>query len=268
VFFTNLRRDGAAPAHINSLDTAGLAQNHDAFEKAIGYELGDLAHDEVDLLRPEVYNYLAARETEAVFCKVHDAYILLPNGQPLFPAQATAGAIYLIRNPLDVCVSYAHHSGARSCDEVIAWMADPHFVLAGGFNSMESQMRQQLLTWSGHVLSWVDAPDLRILVIRYEDMKARPVETFTKAAAFAGLTQDAAQIARAQEFSSLEELQRQEREHGFREALDGSRVFFRKGKVGSWREELTPSQVGRIIRDHRDVMLRFGYLNSAGEPIV
>ena len=45
-------------------------------------------------------------------------------------------------------------------------------------------------------------------VLRYEDLKARPVETFTAAAAFMGMTQDPAKIKRALEFSSLEELQR------------------------------------------------------------
>ena len=98
-------------------------------------------------------------------------------------------------------------------------------------------------------------------------MKTRPVETFTKAAAFVGMTRDRATIERTLEFSSMEELQRQEREHGFKGAQAPERPFFRKGKVGSWREELTESQVARIIQDHRDVMLRFGYLNKAGEPV-
>lgn len=38
-----------------------------------------------------------------------------------------------------------------------------------------SQLRQRLLTWSGHVTSWVDEPGLCVLVVRYEDMKAKPI---------------------------------------------------------------------------------------------
>ena len=38
--------------------------------------------------------------------------------------------------------------------------------------------------------------------------------------------------------------------------------------MGGWREELTETQAARIIRDHRDVMLRFGYLTEAGEPVL
>ncbi len=98
-------------------------------------------------------------------------------------------------------------------------------------------------------------------------MQARPVETFTAAAAFVGMTADRDKVIRALQFSSFDELQRQEREAGFQEFNKG-RLFFRRGKVGGWREELTPSQVARIIGDHREVMLRFGYLNEAGEPVV
>ena len=124
-----------------------------------------------------------------------------------------------------------------------------------------------MLTWSEHVLSWVNAPNQRVLVLRYEDMKAHPLETFTAAAGFVGMTQDRAKITKALQYSSIDELQRQERRHGFEETLAPGRAFFRKGKTGGWREELTESQVARIIEAHREVMLRFGYLTEAGEPV-
>jgi len=269
VFFTNLCRDADAPASINRLVPTAMAADRSSFDEAVGYEAGDLTHDEVDLLRPDVYLYYARRAKNPFFCKVHDAYTFVRDKRPLFPPEATAGAIYLIRNPLDVCVSFAHHSGARSCELIIADMADPSASLYGQDDRLEGgQLRQRLLTWSDHVRSWVDVPNLRVLVIRYEDMKDRPVETFTAAAALVGMSQDRARIERALEFSSMEELQRQEREHGFSDGLARERPFFRKGKVGSWREELTETQVARIIRDHRDVMQRFGYLTAAGQPVV
>ena len=33
------------------------------------------------------------------------------------------------------------------------------------------------------------------------------------------------------------------------------------------REALSQSQAARIIKDHTDVMWRFGYLTNAGEPV-
>ncbi len=268
VFFANLQWDAAVPARINRLPNL-IASDRHAFDEAVGYEAGDLTHDEVDCLRPEVYLDYARRAKNSYFCKVHDAYTFLPDGRPLFPPEATAGAIYLVRNPLDVCVSYAHHSGESNYDVSIGWMENPGFALAAETDRLDpGQLRQRLLTWSDHVRSWADAPTLRVLIIRYEDMKLRPVETFAAAAAFAGMTEDRAKIERALAFSSLEELQRQERAEGFRGALAPDRPFFRKGEVGSWREVLTDAQVARIIRGHREVMLRFGYLTETGEPTV
>ena len=43
--------------------------------------------------------------------------------------------------------------------------------------------------------------------------------------------------------------------------------FFRKGSVGSWREQLTPEMVAKIIDDHGPAMRRFGYLNDHGELV-
>ncbi|HJT78597.1 MAG TPA: sulfotransferase domain-containing protein [Gemmataceae bacterium] len=266
VFFTNLRLDAAAPAHINRLLPIAHASDRSLFDEAVGFASGDLTHDEVDALRRDVYLYYARRGRGHLFCKVHDAFTVYPDARPMFPPEATAGVIYLVRNPLDVCVSLAHFVGAPR-DEVIGNMADPGAELAGPTDHLEAgQLRQRLRTWSDHVRSWADAPNVRVLVLRYEDMKTRPVETFTAAAAFVGMTQDRDKVERALRFSSIEELQRQERAEGFRGAAAPGRAFFRKGKVGSWREELTESQVARIIRDHRDVMRRFGYLTEAGEP--
>ncbi len=146
VFLTNLRRNAAAPASINELDAADMphAANRSAFDAAVGYESGDLTHDEVDSLRPEVYLHYAVQAKELFFCKVHDAYTYLPDGRPLFPPQATAGVIYVIRNPLDLCASYTHHLGALSVDDIIAAMAKPRHVVEARCDVLEPQLRQRV----------------------------------------------------------------------------------------------------------------------------
>ena len=261
VFLTNLRRNAAAPANINDLDPTMMASDRDAFDRAVGYDMADLTADEVEALWPDVYVHLASQMDAPSSCKVHAAYTYLPDGRALFPPAATLGALYMVRNPLDVCISLAHHEHMSRVDRAIAVMGDPQATLM-------DRLRQRLLTWSGHVLSWVDAPDLRCHVVRYEDMLTRPLETFTAAADFLGLATDATAVTRALAFSSIEELQRQERQHGFREAAARDTSFFRKGKAGAWRDVLSESQAASIIRDHRAVMSRFGYVTPAGEPVV
>ena len=75
-----------------------------------------------------------------------------------------------------------------------------------------------------------------------------------------GLDYDQERVKNAVAFSSFAELQRQEASAGFRErstAAPGG--FFRRGEVGSWRDEL-PDQLGeRLTAAHHETMERFGY---------
>lgn len=261
-FLTNFLRNGDAPAHINDLDGGPIASARIPFDEAVGYDSGEMTFDEIDRLRPEVYRYQAERATQTMFCKIHDAYTFLPNGRPLIPPEATACALYFVRNPLDVAVSFAHHSGHDRFDRIIRHMGRAEHSFCEVDATEVNQLRQKLLTWSGHVTSWVDAPGIRVLVLRYEDMKLKPEETFGAAVRFAGLPDDASRIKKAIEFSRFEEVKKQEEKDGFGEKMPRAKSFFRKGEIGSWREVLTPEQVNRIISDHGEVMRRLGYIDS------
>ena len=129
--------------------------------------------------------------------------------------------LYLIRNPLDVAVSFAHHS-ASTVERMVRKMADPDFAFVDKPHTLHNQLRQRLLTWSGHVTSWVDEPGLRVHVVRYEDMQADPMGTFTGVIRFCGLDDDPALIAKAVDFSRFERVQAQEVEHGFGEKMPGA----------------------------------------------
>ena len=90
---------------------------------------------------------------------------------------------------------------------------------------------------------------------------------FEKAVRFSGLEYEGEETLKALELSSFEELQRQEKESGFTEKSSSSDMFFRKGEVGAWREELTEKQAECVINNHRIVMQRFGYLDTDDEVI-
>jgi hypothetical protein len=264
VFLTNLLRDGDSPASINDLESTPIAGARGIFDENMGFEASDLTSDEIDRLRPEHYIHLAKNSEEQLFMKIHDAYTEVADNTPLIPAEATGGALYFIRNPLDVAVSFAHHSGWKY-DTSISSMADDTFAFCGRPDRLQNQLRQKLLSWSNHILSWVDSARFPVCVLRYEDMKLQPLETFTKAVRFAGLDQTREQIQKALGFSSFDLVQQQEEAKGFQEKSAASSRFFRKGKVGSWREELSEEQARQIVRDHREVMRRFGYLDENGE---
>ncbi len=265
VFLANLRGDGQGPADINDLRSSPIASARGLFDDAVGIESSDLTHDEAARLRPEVYAQLAREATETLFIKIHDAFTFLDDGRPLFAGSSVKGAVYIIRNPLDVAVSLAHHL-ACSVDEAIEAMNNPEYAFCRGRKRLHYQLRQKLLSWSEHVLSWVDTALVPVHIMRYEDMKLRPLETFAAAARFAGLADDRELIARALGWSSFDELRRQEKERGFKERSAKSESFFRRGEIGSWRETLSDEQARRVITTHASVMRRFDYLNASEEP--
>ena len=84
---------------------------------------------------------------------------------------------------------------------------------------------------------------------------------------FLGLPLETPRLKKAIKFSSFKVLANQEKEDGFVEAVPiDNRVFFRKGKTGAWRKELTAEQVEGIIERHSEVMAEHGYLNDKGGP--
>ena len=265
-FLQNLLEDGDKPVVIDELSTGSIASARGWLDETLGFDTADLTQGEIDALRPSVYNW-QHDATELGYHKIHDAYTLLDSGEPLVGIAGTKGALYIVRNPLDVAPSYANHCQC-SLDQAIEHMGNPQHCMAQNKRRLTSQVRQQLLTWSEHVRSWLDAPQLNRLVIRYEDMLNHPLATFTAACRFLELPLDQARIKKAIAFSDFKVLSQQEKQHGFKERPPQTQQFFRQGKSGDWRDKLTGEQVARIIQDHGEMMQRLGYLDVNGQPLV
>lgn len=261
VFLNNYWQNPDAPIDINRLERTPLISVRDFFDDSLIVESGLLTEAEIDALRPLFYRRYAAANNEmsAHLCKIHDAFEYLPDGTPIFPADASAGALYIVRNPLDVAISYAHHNHI-SIDECIDWMNDPTHALSQFPNLQPPQIHQRMGTWSAHVAGWIEQTVMPLHIVRYEDMSAAPVETFGAVVRFIGWELDEARLDKAIRFSSFGEMRKQENERGFHEKPRSAANFFRKGKAGDWRETLTPAQIDRIIADHGALMARFGYL--------
>jgi hypothetical protein len=266
-FLTNFLQNRDEPADINRLKGGPIASSRLPFDEAVGYDSGEMTFDEIDHLRPEVYLHQARQAEETLYCKIHDAYTFLPDGRALIPLEATACALYFIRNPLDVAVSFAHHGGHDKFEGTISNMGRNDYSFCEVDATETLQLRQKLLTWSNHAKSWIDAPGIRVLPIRYEDMKDDASKTFGDAIRFIGLPHDAERIAKAIRFSEFKEVRAQEEKTGFNEKMPRAQSFFRKGETGSWRESLTPEQAAQLVSDHREMMQRFDYLDDKGEPV-
>jgi aryl sulfotransferase len=257
-FLTALLNKENPGVDINNMMPSTIASSRQLFDEMAGVSASDLLPEEIDRLRPAIYRQNAMESDELIYHKIHDAWIRLPGGEPLVPADATRCVIYIIRNPLDVAVSFANHLNT-SIDKTINTMNNPDYAFCDRRDRLANQLRQRLLTWSGHVKSWLDESGLPVWVMRYEDMSAQPEITFTKAVNFIGLPHTPAEIKAALELCNFSRLQKQEEEKGFSEKNARSPSFFRKGTVGDWRNVLSPEQVERVVIPHREMMERFGY---------
>jgi hypothetical protein len=266
VFLSNLFSNSDEPASINDLHHTPIASSRQPFDEATGLPSSDMTFEEVDRLRPEVYRFQAKEAGELQFRKVHDAYTYLDDGSPLFPTDVSRAVLYFIRNPLDVLISFAHHS-ATEPEKMIKVLNDPEKAFGRSPEKLFNQLRQKLSTWSGHVKSWVDQGDIPVHVMRYEDMRRDPFEVFEKALKFLHLTVSDEKIRQALKNSDLSILQEQEKQQGFKEKMIRADQFFRKGKPGEWREVLTEEQVKSVVSEHREVMKRFGYLDQDGKIV-
>lgn len=265
-FIANLCHSGASPVGINDLSTGEMASCREWIDGALDFDIHELSHDEIDQLRPSAYIWLSQNSPQPEYHKIHDAYTHLPDGNPLFPSEATKGIVYIVRNPLDVAVSFAHHCNC-SIDQAIERMGNSEFTFAGGTHKPYRQLRQKLLSWSGHVNGWLNVTDIPCLPVKYEEMKIHPLQTFTQVARFLELNDHPDAICTALSHCDFNNLQAQESEKSFREKPMQASAFFRKGIIGDWKKTLNQRQVNQILSDHGEVMTRLGYLDQQGRIV-
>ena len=209
--------------------------------------------EDVARMRPAVHRAMTRAHPDTVFVKTHCA-VMEDHGVPTVTFEATAGAIYVLRNPLDVAISYSHHL-SQSLDTIIDYMAKPRARTP----QTDDHVHEQLGSWSEHVESWTGRPSSGLHLVRYEDMLTKPNATFAGITRFLGLKPPRERLERAIRRCSFRVLQEQERRTGFKERSPSAKAFFREGKAGQWRRILTPEQIDRVIAAHRPQMERFGY---------
>jgi hypothetical protein len=173
-----------------------------------------------------------ARTGDLGFVKTHE----LPEGEDQRPA------VYLLRDGRDVCVSYAHFALAYHPDQLPSReFADVLRLLIGS--------KDHFGGWSRHVEAWTSrsAPTA---VVRFEELSADPAGV----AASACRTLDLPVPEAAGTLPGFEELKILQPD------------FFRKGRIGSWKEEMPPDLEELFWSLHGDVMIRHGYLREVAVP--
>ena len=256
-FLHNLFRNPDRPLPLEQLGGGNLTTAETAlnwYQALDPRKPSEWSQEEIDAMRLKVHEAIAASVPGNIFCKIHGAIFEL-RGRMTVNLAVSAGAIYIVRNPLDVVLSYADFQGI-SVDVAITALGARNFELPRDADNVS----EPLGSWSQNVESWTGKPNPALHVVRYEDLIAKPVATFGGVARFLGIDAPRLRLEKAVRHSSFKVLRNQEDKTGFLERSPAQERFFRSGKSGGWRNGLTDDQVARIVEDHREQMDRFGYI--------
>ncbi len=225
------------------------------FERFLEKPLAEASRLEVMSVRAQVQLTVAERIEGVVMLKTHNLLGEI-DGMPTVNLAASAGGVYIVRDPRDIAPSLAKHIGS-DIDRAIEVMRTPAFSTE---NEKETAF-EIWGSWSQHVDSWGIEPNRSVLVVRYEDMLVKPTEMFASILRHLGQNPKDEVLAEAIELSSFDKLKRQEDQGGFRERSPRADRFFVSGKAGGWRDRLTATQAQKILANHRKEMAYFGYLD-------
>lgn len=197
-----------------------------------------------------------------LFVKTHNAH-MITNGIELLPECLTQATICIVRDPRDVVISFAKHMG-ESIDDAIGSLLDKYRVLEA---KDSLKMADFLSSWPMSVDSYTGADSHNVMVIRYEDMRERPLESFRHILKHAGVEPDNDRIQKALDLCEISKLQKLEKENGFLESSPKNKdgFFSGGGRVRAWEDKLTHYQRRKIERACEKEMRQLGYLEGKGK---
>ncbi len=253
-FLANYLQNGSKPFPINKLHLIGMGDSSaNTYQVIAGPSLDVSNPAQAVKYRFDVLKGFTKNGADINFVKTHCS-----NGSAfqvsLIPPELTRSAVYIMRNPLDMVLSYADHYGL-SVDDAIYTIGHPDSTLPGD----DKSVYQFLGNWSNHVTGWSKARKFPVLTLRYEDMLDDACTAFEKVVKHIGLPEDRERLEKAVRFSDFKILKKQEEQSNFIEKSDNNNNFFRAGTAGQWNDVLSNDQVDTLLKAHGRVMKQHGY---------
>jgi sulfotransferase family protein len=227
----------------------------------------------LNTLAPDIHESVASTDAPAPagLLKTHFQF-----SENLPYAARSAAAIYVVWDPADVLASnffYSQRSAARTdasaavfndyVDAFIENRGDPRWIERG------------MGSWEENVRSWLN-PELTfpVLMIRYEDLTADPIQACRTIAQRLRLTSTETQIRRAVQNSTFERMREVERadirekrvgifyKPYLQASIDSGSRFMRRGIVGDGSARLSAEQRVRLRGAFAPLLRELGYSNS------
>ncbi|XP_023754049.1 cytosolic sulfotransferase 5 [Lactuca sativa] len=180
----------------------------------------------------------------------HFAHDLLPNS--MTAPRSTCKFVYVCREPKDALISKWHFMNKVRSKELAPLLFNEAYELFCDGVSEYGPFWEHVL---GYWKASQESPD-KILFLKYEDMKREPSAELKKLAAFMGMSFTAAEeeggvVEEIVKLCSFENLSNLEVNKGGVQKFNTqlkveNRDFFRKGKVGDWKNYLTEEMRERI----------------------
>ena len=194
------------------------------------------------------------------YTKTHNAMCSI-NNYDFTDNENTLGAIYIVRDPRDIAISYSVFLGLK-LDDTINFMLSPLCYEEDVFENIKYK-KSIMGNWAFHYNSWKNYKSREVIIVKYEDMLNEPNETFFQILSFLkkidNIEINKQKMHEAINQTSFENLKKLEIKEGFDENPN-NKSFFRKGKIGEWKEILNKNQQKRIEKEFKNEMKELGYL--------
>lgn len=142
------------------------------YQMASGTDFRSLSEEDVAAARPKVHHLLSTRfpglplvRTQAMRGSFY--------GHPTINPNVMGGAVYVVRNPLDVAAAMVDRTGLKPI-KVVALMIE----VARRVRQHAQAVVEPQGSWSQNVESWTDGVDPKVKVVRVEDLRADPRTEF------------------------------------------------------------------------------------------
>ena len=244
-----------------------LLQNIKGFpDNGLFKKLGIDINDQNKVLENYIYvqkKISENNEKKIRFIKTHSILQDI-NGYKFTDLSNTLGAIYIVRDPRNVAVSFANHyqiSIQEAVNNLIEFK-----TLSGKQNTIV-----HIGSWSAHYNSWKALNNFgRCLAIKYEDLVSDTKKTFLKILNFisiiskAKFTIDNSKLNLVLKTTTFEILQKLEQNVGFGEAskdkYNNPVIFFKDGPQNKWKQHLNHDQETLIINSFHKEMKELKYI--------
>jgi hypothetical protein len=197
------------------------------------------------------------------FMKTHNAMCTI-NGNPFTNKENSLGAIYIVRDPRDILISYSNFLNMNYSETLNELTRKNNTSFLNDTVDTKNIVGSLMGSWSENFNSWEKYNLTKKIIIRYEDLISNPYETFLKIITYLnnlyGLEINKKKIQMSIESTKFVNLQNLEKRNMFFEKSKNTKVFFREGKIKQWEKKLDIKMLNKIKEKFSKEMIKLGYL--------